>query len=89
MPTKRTFPLWLAAWALFYAGVLPFAVPLFLDWLSRPSDWWLGWGAVGLSLLAIGVALSVYQAARALIRFLSNSHSTPPSSFNDRSSTKF
>ncbi|MBC6609026.1 hypothetical protein H8B13_19560 [Hymenobacter sp. BT188] len=89
MPTKRTYYLWLAAWALFYAGVLPYAVPMFLHWLSSPSDWWLGWGVVGLSVLAVGVALSIYQAARGLVRFLSHSSSTPPSSFNDRSSTKF
>ncbi|WP_133272897.1 hypothetical protein [Hymenobacter radiodurans] len=89
MPTKHTLPLWIGAWLLFYGGVLPYTVPLFLDWLSRPSDWWLGWGVIGLSVLAMSVAFSVYQAARALVRFLSHSSSTPPSSFNDRSSTKF
>ncbi|MBF9238184.1 hypothetical protein I2I05_12335 [Hymenobacter sp. BT683] len=67
LPT-RTFYLRLAFWLFFYAGVLPIAVPVCLDWLSRPSNWWLGWGLVGTSVLALGIGFSLYQAGRALTR---------------------
>lgn len=83
MPSKHTSFWWLMAWLLFYGGVLPYAVPRCLDWLSRPSNWWLGCGALGLLVLGAGVAYSLYQAGRALVRYLSRRSSTPPSSFND------
>lgn len=89
MATKRTSLLWPLAWVLFYAGVLPYAMPQFLDWLSRPSNWWLGWGILGLSGLVIGVTISVFQAGRALVRYLLHPTShIPPSTFNDSTSTK-
>lgn len=57
-----------ALWLLFYAGLLPVALPTCLDWLSRPSTTWLLLGGLGLLVLAAGVALSVYQVGRALLR---------------------
>lgn len=80
MPTKRTAYLRLTFWLLFYALVLPYALPACLDWLSRSSNWWLGCGIVGLQTLAAGVALSLYQAGRALIRYFSTPDSTSPTS---------
>lgn len=84
MPATRFSYLWVIFWLVFYAAVLPYAVPRCLDWLSRPSNWWLGCGIVGLTLLAAGVALSLYQAGRALIRRLEPPHSNhpPTSDFN-------
>ena len=55
-----------AFWLLFYVGLLPCAGTRCLDWLSRPSDWLLGCGLLGLLLLAAGVVLSLRQAGRAL-----------------------
>ena len=70
MLTRRTIYLRLAFWLFFYAVVLPVAAPVCLDWLSRPSNWWLAWGIVGTSVLALGVGFSLYQAGRALMRRL-------------------
>ena len=64
---QRVSWLQLFFWLCFYAVVLPYAVPTCLDWLSRPSDWWLSWGALGLTVLTAGVALSLYQAGRFLV----------------------
>lgn len=58
-----------AFWLLFYLGLLPAAGTRCLDWLSRPSDWLLGCGLLGLLLLASGVVLSLRQAARTLGRY--------------------
>lgn len=88
MAAKHVSYLWLAVWLLFYAAVLPYAVPLCLNWLSSPSDWWLIWGLLGLLVLAAGVALSLYQAGRAILRYFSTSTPTPPSPPNGRISTK-
>ncbi|WP_375436743.1 hypothetical protein [uncultured Hymenobacter sp.] len=79
MPIQRSSYLRIAFWLLFYLVVLPYAVPACLDWLSRPSNWWLGCGILGFLGLAAGVALSLYQAGRALTAYLSNSNSTPSS----------
>jgi hypothetical protein len=59
----------IAFWLLFYGVVLPYAVPVCLDWLSRSSNWWLACGIVGFLVLAAGVALSLYQAGRALTAY--------------------
>lgn len=56
-------------WLLFYVGLLPCAATRCLDWLSRPSDWLLGCGLLGLLGLAAGVVLSLRQAGRALWRY--------------------
>jgi hypothetical protein len=56
-----------AFWLFFYIGLLPAAGIHCLDWLSRPSDFWLGCGVLGLLLLAFGVVLSLRQAARTLV----------------------
>lgn len=69
MPAKTASYLRPAFWLLFYAGVLPSIGTQCLDWLSRPSDWWLGCGLLGLLVLAAGVFLSLCQASRALWRF--------------------
>jgi len=66
MPAKTTFSLRPAFWLLFYLGLLPCAGTRCLDWLSRPSDWLLGCGLLGLLLLAAGVVLSLRQASSAL-----------------------
>ena len=55
-------------WLLFYIGLLPSAATQCLDWLSRPSDFLLGCGLLGLLGLATGVVLSLRQASRALWR---------------------
>lgn len=55
-------------WLLFYVGLLPCAGNRCLDWLSRPSDWLLSCGLLGLLLLAAGVVLSLRQMGRALWR---------------------
>jgi hypothetical protein len=56
-------------WLLFYLGLLPCAGTRCLDWLSRPSDWLLAAGLLGLLGLAAGVVLSLRQASRALWRY--------------------
>ncbi|MBD2723390.1 MULTISPECIES: hypothetical protein [Hymenobacter] len=56
-------------WLLFYLGLLPWAGTRCLDWMSRPSDWLLGCGLLGLLLLAAGVVLSLCQAGRTLGRY--------------------
>ncbi|GAB3574021.1 hypothetical protein [Hymenobacter daeguensis] len=56
-------------WLLFYLGLLPCAGTRCLDWLSRPSDWWLGCGVLGLLILAAGVVFSLRQVGRALWRY--------------------
>ena len=66
--SPRASYLRLGFWLFFYLGVLPYALPRCLDWLSRPSNSLLSWGALGLALLAAGVAVSLYQAGRALMR---------------------
>ena len=83
MVSKRTFFGRLVGWLFFYGGVLPYAVPRCLDWLSRPSNYWLACGALGLLALGAGVAYSLYRAGRALTRYLLHRSSTPPSPFND------
>lgn len=67
---KRAFnrTRWLIVWLIFYAVLLPYAVPIFLDWLSRPSNWWLSCGSLGLVSLGGGVAFSLYQAGQALTK---------------------
>ncbi|SHK17708.1 hypothetical protein [Hymenobacter psychrotolerans] len=87
MAPKYISYLWLGGWLVFYAAVLPYAVPLCLDWLSSPSDWWLICGLLGVLVLAAGVVLSLYQAGRAILRYFSTSipSSSPP---NGRISTK-
>lgn len=79
MPVHRTSYPRLAFWLLFYAVVLPYAVPTCLDWLSRSSNWWLACGILGLQTLTLGVVLSLYQAGRALTAYFLHSNSTPPS----------
>ncbi|WP_345227048.1 hypothetical protein [Hymenobacter koreensis] len=69
---------WLVVWLLFYGVALPYALPTFLDWLNQPSDQWLTYGVLGLLAVATGVALSLYQAGRALIRRFQPPSSTPP-----------
>ncbi|MBF9143130.1 hypothetical protein [Hymenobacter properus] len=69
MPAKTAFSLRPVFWLLFYFGLLPWAGTRCLDWLSRPSDWLLGCGLLGLLLLAAGVVLSLRQASRALWRY--------------------
>jgi hypothetical protein len=69
MPANPTFYLRSAFWLLFYIGLLPRAGTLCLDWLSRPSDWLLGCGLLGLLLLATGVVFSLRQASRSLWRY--------------------
>jgi hypothetical protein len=81
MPAKRVSYGWIGIWLLFYGGLLPFALPVCLDWLSRSSNRLLGWGALGCLGLAAGVAVSLYQAGRWLSRYFS-SKSSPPR-FND------
>ena len=88
MAAKHVSYLWLGVWLVFYAVVLPYAVPLCLEWLSSPSDWWLLCGLLGFVVLAAGVALSLYQAGRAILRYFSPSSSPPPSAPNGRISTK-
>ncbi|MBO0359695.1 hypothetical protein J0X19_17170 [Hymenobacter sp. BT186] len=80
MATQRTFYLRLVFWLLFYAVGLPYAVPACLDWLSRSSNWWLSCGILGFLALAAGVALSLYQAGRALTAYFLHSTSSPSSS---------
>lgn len=70
---------WVVAWLLFYGGLLPYALPRCLDWMSRASNWWLSWGTVGLVVLVAGVAFSLYQAGRWLTRYFSSKSFTPPS----------
>jgi hypothetical protein len=72
MPAPRISYARLIFWLLFYAGLLPYALPRCLDWLSRSSNWWLGCGALGLIGLAAGVGLSLYQAGRWLTRYFSS-----------------
>ena len=67
MTTKTASSLRPVFWLLFYLGLLPCAGTRCLDWLSRPSDWLLGCGLLGLLLLAGGVVLSLRQAGRALL----------------------
>ncbi|MDF7812465.1 hypothetical protein [Hymenobacter sp. YC55] len=81
---KSTFYSRIVFWLLFYVVVLPYAVPACLDWLSRPSNWWLGCGILGFLGLAAGVALSLYQASRFLAAYFLKSNSTPPSSSNSK-----
>lgn len=69
MHLTTTSLLRLVFWLLFYVGLLPYAGTRCLDWLSRPSDWWLGCGVLGLGLLAACVVLSLRQAGRALWRW--------------------
>jgi len=73
MAIQRFSYLRLAFWLLFYAVLLPYAVPACLDWLSRSSNWWLSCGILGFLALAAGVALSLYQAGRALTAYFMNS----------------
>jgi hypothetical protein len=58
-----------AFWLLFYLGLLPSVGTRCLDWLSRPSDWLLVCGLLGLLVLAAGVVLSLRQAGHALWRY--------------------
>ena len=69
MSANTAFSLRPAFWLLFYIGVLPWAGVQCLDWLSQPSDWWLGCGLLGLLGLAAGIGLSLRQAGRALWRY--------------------
>ena len=80
MAVQRFSYLRLAFWLLFYAVVLPYAVPACLDWLSRSSNWWLSCGILGFLALAAGVALSLYQAGRALTAYFLHSNSSHSSS---------
>ncbi|GGF03592.1 hypothetical protein [Hymenobacter cavernae] len=64
--------IWLIGWLVFYAGVLPKAVPICLDWMSRSSTWRFSCGILGMTVLAVGVAFSLYQAGRALTRHFFN-----------------
>ena len=68
MPDHVTSYLRPVFWLLFYVEVVPYVGTRCLDWLSRPSDWQLGGGLLGLGLLAAGVVLSLRQAGRALWR---------------------
>ena len=68
MPAHSASLLRPAFWLLFYLGLLPCVGTRCLDWLSRPSDWLLGCGLLGLLVLAAGVVLSLRQAGRALWR---------------------
>jgi hypothetical protein len=77
MPTPRVSYPRLLFWLLFYAGLLPYALPRCLDWLSRSSNWWLSWGLALAGLLLAGVAFSLYQAGRWLTRYFSSRSSTP------------
>ena len=65
MSPKRSFCAWLAFWLVFYTGVLPLALPLCLDWLSRPSNWGLGWGLIGAGCRRCSFAIPGGPAAAA------------------------
>ncbi|MBG8556381.1 hypothetical protein [Hymenobacter guriensis] len=69
MPATRVSYRWALGWVLFYGGLLPYALPRCLDWMSRPSNWWLGCGAAGTVVLGAGIVLSLYQAGRRLARW--------------------
>ncbi|KAA9333044.1 hypothetical protein F0P96_08650 [Hymenobacter busanensis] len=89
MVTKRTSFRWVLAWLLFYGLGLPYCVPVLLDWLNRPSDRWVVYGMLGMAVVGGLVALSLYQAARALLRrFQPPSTPSSTSYLHERDSTR-
>lgn len=75
-------------WLVFYVGVLPWGLSYCLDWLNRPSDWWVACGVLCLLGLLSGVAISLYRASRVITRRLLGSSSTKNSSQDSHSSSE-